>query len=224
MANKKEKIALFDFCDTLVSFQTANEYVRFYVNNYATLSVRWRHFIYLFLSVSGIISRLEKKNPIRNTRKRILLWQLKGCSKDKMEMAAQEYYEKRIKPNLIRETIVALLKCQKEGRKVIIVSGGYDIYIKYFAREYGIAFSDIISNQLLFNKSSFVGKFDLDCMREEKVKILRKRFVCRDNFDVEAYSDSESDLPMLQWADIAYVVTPYSFAKLYNFYEIRYVK
>ena len=223
MANEKDKIALFDFCDTLVSFQTANEYVRFYVNNYATLSVRLRHFMYLFLSASGIISRLEKKNPIRNIRKRILLWQLKGSPKDMMEMAAQEYYETRIKPCLIMETISELLKCQKEGYKVIIVSGGYDIYIKFFAQEYGIELIDIISNRLLFKNDSFLGKFDVDCMCDEKLRLLNKRFEKREDYNVVAYSDSESDLPMLLWADKSYVVT-YSFAKKYNFREIRYFK
>lgn len=224
MANKKEKIALFDFCDTLVSFQTANEYVRYYVKNYATLSIKWRHFIYLALSASGIISRMEKKHPSRNVRKRILLWQLKGSSKNQMNMVAKQYYNNRIKPCLIKETIAELLKYQKEGRKIMIVSGGYDIYIKYFAVEYGIELSNIISNRLLFKKDSFTGKFDLDCMGGEKVNLLNKSFEIREYVDVVAYSDAISDLPLLQWADRAYVVTPYSFAKLYNFNELRYVK
>lgn len=224
MENEKNKIALFDFCDTLVSFQTANEYVRYYVENYATLSIKWRHFIYLALSASGIISHIEKKHHSRNIRKRILLWQLKGCPYEKMNIVAEQYYNNRIKPCLIKETIAELLKCQKEGHKVIIVSGGYDIYIKYFAFEYGIELNDIISNRLLFKKNSFTGKFDLDCMGDEKVHLLNKRFEIRENLEVVAYSDAISDLPLLKWADRAYVVTPYSFAKLYNFNELRYVK
>ena len=69
MVDNKEKIALFDFCDTLVSFQTANEYVRFFVKNYANLSVKLRHFVYLTLSASGLISHMEKKHPEKNIRK-----------------------------------------------------------------------------------------------------------------------------------------------------------
>lgn len=219
MANKKDKIAIFDFCDTLVSFQTANEYVRFFVKNYANLSVKLRHFVYLTLSASGLISHMEKKHPEKNIRKRILLWQLKGSTRDKMEMIAKEYYERRIKPCLVSETITELLKCKKEGCKILIVSGGYDIYIKHFALEYGIETRNIIANQLLFDKNLFIGKYDLECMGEEKVRLLSKILKQRDDFNVVAYSDSESDLPMLLWADKGIVITK-SWAKKYQFKEI----
>ncbi len=219
MINKKENIALFDFCDTLVSFQTANEYVRFFVKNYANLSVKLRHFVYLTLSASGLISHMEKKHPEKNIRKRILLWQLKGSTRDKMEMIAKEYYERRIKPCLVSETITELLKCKKEGYKIMIVSGGYDIYIKHFALEYGIETRNIIANQLLFDKNLFIGKYDLECMGEEKVRLLSKILKQRDDFNVVAYSDSESDLPMLLWADRGIVITK-SWAKKYQLNEI----
>lgn len=219
MADNIEKIALFDFCDTLVSFQTANEYVRFFVKNYANLSVKLRHFVYLMLSASNLISHMEKRHPEKNIRKRVLLWQLKGCSRDIMEIAAKEYYERRIKPCLISETITELLKCQKEGCKVLIVSGGYDIYIKYFAQEYGVEIRNIIANQLFFDKNLFIGKYNLECMGEEKVRLLNKMFERRDDFNVVAYSDSESDLPMLLWADRGIVITK-SWAKKYQFKEI----
>ncbi len=219
MINKKENIALFDFCDTLVSFQTANEYVRFFVKNYANLSVKLRHFVYLTLSASGLISHMEKKHPEKNIRKRILLWQLKGSTRDKMEMIAKEYYERRIKPCLVSETITELLKCKKEGCKILIVSGGYDIYIKHFALEYGIETRNIIANQLLFDKNLFIGKYDLECMGEEKVRLLSKILKQRDDFNVVAYSDSESDLPMLLWADRGIVITK-SWAKKYQLNEI----
>ena len=219
MADRKEKIALFDFCDTLVSFQTANEYVRFFVKYYANLSIKLRHFIYLTLSASGLISHMEKRHPEKNIRKRILLWQLKGSTRDKMEMVAKEYYERRIKPCLISETITELLKSKKDGCKILIVSGGYDIYIKHFALEYGIEIRNIVANQLLFDKNLFIGKYDLECMGEEKVRLLNKIFEHRDDFNVVAYSDSESDLPILLWADIGIVITK-SWAKKYQFKEI----
>lgn len=219
MTNRNKKIALFDFCDTLVSFQTANEYVRFFVKNHANISVKLRHIIYLILSASSIILHMEKKHPEMNIRKRILLWQLTGSSMEKMEIAAKEYYELRIKPCLIKETIAELIKCQKEGCKILIVSGGYDIYIKHFALEYGIEIRNIIANQLLFNKNLFIGKYAHECMGEEKVRLLNKIFKHRDDFNVVAYSDSESDLPMLLWADKGIVITK-SWAKKYQFKEI----
>lgn len=222
MAEDKCKIALFDFCDTLVSFQTANEYVRYYVKKDGTILVKIRHIIYLLMLYVGMITKLEHLLQ-SNIRKRMLLWQLKGCSELKMNHIAFEFYQKMVKPCLIDETINELKKKQLEGWRVIIVSGGYDIYIKYFAQEYDIDEFDIIANHLLFDKGKFLGKYDIECMGEEKVRLLNKK-LDKKNCIIAAYSDAISDLPMLQWADEAYVVAPYTFAKQYNLREFRYVK
>ena len=221
MKVSKEKIALFDFCDTLVSFQTANEYVRFYMKNYASLGVKIKHILYLILSVSGIIDRLELKSKDQSVRKRLLLWQLKGCHKSKMESAAEKFYQKCIKPRVINETLSELKQKQADNWCIFIVSGGYDIYINFFALEYGIELTNVIANHLLFKNEIFIGKYDLNCMGEEKVKLLKNK-INRENSFVIAYSDSLSDLPMLNWADEAYVVSPYTFAKQYNFQEFRF--
>ena len=219
MQNKKEKIALFDFCDTLVSFQTANEYVRFYIKHHASFAVKLRHICYLLMSITGLVSRMENRAPDKNIRKRMLLWQLKGCPIKRMEQAAMEYYQQRIKPCLIIETIHELTRLQKEGWRILIVSGGYDLYINHFALEFGISENDVISNHLVFINGIFSGRYDVDCMGSKKVEILNDKFN-RKNYDVIAYSDSESDLPMLLWADTAIVISK-SWAKNYNFQEIR---
>ena len=218
----KDKVALFDFCDTLVSFQTANEYVRFYVKNYASLKVKIRHMLYLFLSISGILDKLELKSEDQSVRKRMLLWQLKGSSRTKMELVAKEFYQRCIKPRTINETLLELKRKQSDNWRIYIVSGGYDIYINLFAKDYGIELSNVVSNHLLFENGFFLGKYDLNCMGNEKVKLLNNK-INRENSLVIAYSDSISDLPMLNWADEAYVVAPYTFAKRYNFHELRFL-
>ena len=220
MKATKEKIALFDFCDTLVSFQTANEFVRFYVKNYASFGVKIKHILYIILSILKIIDRLELKSNDHSAKKRLLLWQLKGCHKSKMEFVAKEFYQKCIRPRIINETLMELKQKQADNWRIFIVSGGYDIYINFFAIEYGIELTNIIANHLLFKNEKFIGKYDLNCMGEEKVKLLKNK-INRENSFVIAYSDSLSDLPMLNWADEAYVVAPYTFAKQYNFQEFR---
>lgn len=200
MANKKEKIALFDFCDTLVGFQTANAYVRFYIKHYATFVVSIRYIFY------KVLHRLKLLKFVGD-EKQLLLSLLKGCNQDLMNQAAKEYYENMIKPKLVLSLISELEKYQKDKYRIVIVSGGYDIYISLFAKEFGIQPEDIISNKLLFNEKIFTGRFDVDCMGEEKVRKLNSRFD-KDKCEVVAYSDSESDMPMLKWADKAFMVIP----------------
>ena len=200
MQNEKEKIALFDFCDTLVDFQTANAYVRYCIKHHATLVVGFRYFFY------RVLRRLKLLKYIGD-EKIVLLSLLKGCTQDLMYQAAKEYYENMIKPRLVLPVISELEKYQKDKYRIVIVSGGYDIYISLFAKDFGIQQDDVISNKLLFHKKIFTGRFDVDCMGEEKVRKLNSRFD-KDKCEVVAYSDSESDMPMLKWADRAFLVKP----------------
>ena len=203
MANEKEKIALFDFCETIVSFQSADRYVKFVVENYATSVVRFRHRLYILQDKLHLVRRLNKYCHTHFVTKELLLKQLKGVKYEVMDLAAQEYYNKVIRPNLISVTITELKRLQKEGYRIVIVSAGYDIYIRYFAREFGINIDDVHANKLLFNDQKFLGKYEKDCIGDVKVEILNENFRKEDVYAV-AYTDSESDLPMLNWANEGY--------------------
>jgi len=205
MANKKEKIALFDFCETIVSFQSADRYARYVVDNFATPIVRFRHRLYVLQEKFHLASRFNKYFHTRFITKELLLKQLKGVKYEVMDLAAKEYYNMIIRPNLIPETIVELMRLQKDGYRIVIVSAGYDIYIKYFAKEFGINTEDVHANKLLFKDQEFCGGYDKDCIGEVKVEILNENFRKEDVY-VVAYTDSESDLPLLNWADEGYWV------------------
>ncbi len=205
MANEKEKIALFDFCETIVSFQSADRYARYVVNNFATLIVRFRHCLYVLQEKLHLARRFNKYFHTRFVTKELLLKQLNGVKYEVMDFAAQEYYNKIIRPNLISVTITELKRLKEEGYRIVIVSAGYDIYIKYFAKEFGINAGDVYANKLLFKNKKFCGRYDKDCIGKVKVEILNENFRKEDNY-VVAYTDSESDLPMLNWAEEGYWV------------------
>ena len=73
MQNEKEKIALFDFCDTLVDFQTANAYVRYCIKHHATLVVGFRYFFYRVLRRLKLLKYIdideERKKEIEKVMK-----------------------------------------------------------------------------------------------------------------------------------------------------------
>ena len=102
-------------------------------------------------------------------------------------------------------SIVDLLReKQEEGFKIYIVSGGYGIYLKYFSKEFCV--NTVISSDFKFLKGICLGVMSgVDCMGINKVKLLDRIFN-KDNLFSIAYSDSLSDLPLLQWADKAYVI------------------
>lgn len=137
----------------------------------------------------------------------MLLSQLRGLDKTLMEDLAESFYREVIRPNYIAQVINAVKKCKHENYKLYIVSGGYDIYIRHVAQEFG--FDDIICTTLQFDGQKFTGRYKGDdCMKTNKLRMLRKYFNRENLHDINsvAYSDSSSDIPMLRFTRRGIVV------------------
>ena len=202
-----EKIAFFDFCETLVDFQTADAFVHFVRNNHGNKRMNRLNQWVSFLNRTYIIVLIEKILPNRSINKRLVLRQLKGMPQDKIEKYANDYYNEMIKPHLIPQMILLLHNLQHDGYRVVLVSGGYYQYLKYFAADNNIAEDDILSTRIGVEGNVCTGRFDgRDCMGENKVIFLDKRFD-RTGIQSISFSDSVSDLPFLLWTDEQYVVS-----------------
>ena len=208
MLLSEEKIALFDFCDTMISFQSADAYVR-YVKAHVHNSARMLFLegIRGFLSKSRIMRILQKFSREGSINKKMLLTQLKGLSFLKMNELAEGFYREMIRPNYIPEVISEVKRHKQEGCRLFIVSGGYDVYLKYVADEFG--FEDYIATRLDFQEGKFTGRYKgEDCMNNTKIKLLKEYFG-RENLktcDSIAYSDSKSDIPLLKYCRRGVVV------------------
>lgn len=220
---KNNIVALFDFCETLVKFQSADRYVDYVRNNNSNFIIQIRHYVYMFLKVSRIIKILQYIYPKININKRLTLWQIKGLSYNIMTKMGKRYYEELIKPNLIPEVINRLINLQNNGARIVLVSGAYDIYLYYFAHEFNIKEEDIISNRFEFINNVFTGHMlGPDCLRDEKVRRLEQKFH-KEMYQFIAFSDSITDLPMLLWADEAYIIrnrNNNNWNNNYNFNEV----
>lgn len=199
-----QKIALFDFCETIANFQTADAFVKFVVTdlNYRSDRMYWLQKTLEKSKVSSLLFKLGF-----NCNKFLLLRQIKGLSKDIIIKEGQKYYDQIVSPNLIPEVITEIRRLQDEGYSLYIVSGGYDVYLHFFVEEY--KFDGIICSSLRFTDGIFTGKLSkADCMGREKVRQLQDFFNCDDLKEIESvsYSDSISDLPLLSFSRNAVVV------------------
>lgn len=198
----KEKVVLLDFCETVVKFQTADLFVKYAVDNKKTwLSNIWK-FSYRVLCYVGLISYIEKKKPSWSFNKRCILLFLKGFSEYDLDKIALLYYKNVLRPNFIPQTMEYLKLWQKQGFRIIILSGGYDIYLKYFAEEFNI--SDLICTKIKFDKGFCKGTFSsIDCLGTNKIFLLKEylylKDICIDKENSIAVSDSVTDLPMLNY-------------------------
>ena len=209
MQSIKRKIAFIDFCGTMIPFQSADAFVRYSIKNCGRSIVRARFLVVRTLIKLRIFKLLDyiTKDNISGNKFRYLMC-LKGLPKTHILLLAKEFYETQIKPAFIPEMLNELSKLNQDGYELWFVSGAYDVYLEFAATDLGIDRHNILCSRLLFRDNIFTGKLDgYDCMRENKVILLKKHFN-QDLIYSIAYTDSFSDLPLLQYADTGVVIVP----------------
>ena len=197
------KIALFDFCETLVNYQTADYFVEYVLKKYK------RNGFYSFIMAIKPANRYLAKNWM--IRKHIHLYQMKGLGQKEIDAAANEFFLKYIEPNQFNSMVELIEEYQKNGYKTYIVSGGYEPYIRYYAEKHNM--DGIVANEFSYKETSdkkFSGKLTReDCMGAEKVNRLNEMFAGVSIEDSIGFSDSLSDLPMLNWCNKKVLVSKY---------------
>ena len=202
VVKQENKVALFDFCETLVNFQTGNAYVDYVRQNKNSFIINLRYKIHMnFWKLKGrFIKGLSGKEDY--------LGVIKGLSKVELERLALNFYIEKVRPNFNLSVISELKKLKKDGYRIYIVSGGYDVYLKYFLEEFKL--DGIFSTKLNYDeKGIFTGKFyGIDCMGANKITLLKKFFEKEpfEAYETVAYSDNISDLPLLKFCKKGYLV------------------
>ena len=224
--SEMKKLAFFDFCDTFVSFQTADAFVDYVRRKNGTLYMKYLNIFLLTLKKIRIIAFFNKFFPKAIFEKKIKLLQLRGFTFKKLNSLASMYYKDMIKPKLIKQVIAEMQRLKKQDYEICLVSAAYSIYLKYFAEEYKI--KHIISTEIDFNNTNkrcrgiISGK---DCIHIEKVKRIDAYFAeHKVNYNVcISYTDSITDLPLLLLTGKGVVVShnyPQLWINKYKFKEI----
>lgn len=217
MSNKK--FVIFDFCGTLIKFQTADNYVNYCVERLNYKSVNARHVLLRIMDVLRVFKVCNRINKKKNWRKMVVLWQLRGVKYEELDRLAEDYLKEKLLPNVVLPLIDRLREHIAHGERVCILSGGYDIYISKFAQYFGI--EEVIASKIAFKNEICLGRLEgLDCMGENKLTYIRSIV---SNFYTICYTDSISDLPLLKAIDKPIVVSsikPQEWAKQYLYEQI----
>ena len=220
------KLAIFDFCDTLVGFQTADAFVDYVRKKNSSLFMQTLNIFLNVLTRLRVIALCNKFFPGSAISKRVKLLQLKGFNLEKLDKLAFLFYQDCIKPSFILPAIEEMKRLEGQGYDICIVSAGYSLYLKYFAEDHDI--KHVIATEIAFNQTgkvcsgTIVGK---DCYYKEKVNRIKAYFAGQNiNFkDSISFSDSISDLPMLLLTGQGVVVSKFKsqeWSKQYKFNEI----
>lgn len=135
--------------------------------------------------------------------------QYRGLRESWLREEAEGLFQWEIKPKIYPGSQYLLDRDRAEGFKLVLVTGGLSFAIEPAARYLGFDF--VLSNHMCFENGCATGELKHPILAEAgKVRAIEE--FCRDyNVNVEqskAYSDSFSDLPMLEAAGIPAAVNP----------------
>lgn len=195
-------LAIFDFCETLVNFQTADRFCRFTLERNS--KKRYLKIDY-FLNQLKIYSLLSKMG-VKNFQKRFLLLGLKNMSAAEIQNMSIAFLKEEIEPKLNQNVFGLFKQHIKQGDFVVINSGGYEPYIKSFSEKHLV--HKYYATKLGYANSRLSGKIlGADCLGIEKVIRMENDGVLKQHFnEVFVYSDSVTDMPIFNLASKKYAI------------------
>ena len=204
----KPNLVLFDFCETLVNFQTAFPFIDEVIQKCRPNRYKWYIFVASALTKLKVYTVANKFFPSLNLSKRVQLAFIRGISQAEISSIALEFYQTRIKPNYHQNVLQKMIDHQQQGDVVFISSGGYQPYLELFCQEYQIP--QLFCSTIDFNNQKATGLMQgPDCMFHHKVELL-EAYLKQHPIEYQEsyfYSDSSSDLPLLKWVHHGVVIS-----------------
>lgn len=188
-----KRIAFFDFDGTLTDKDS--------LGLFAIHSVGLLNYVRtLLFSLPAIIKWKVGLNTNSDAKEMLLSKLYKGKSKGWFESMAVSFVDV-VDNHLNKEGMKFLMKHIANKDEVCVVTASPEIWVTPWALRYGI--NNVIGTELEFdNKGNFTGRFlTPNCHGKEKPIRIVQRYPDLLSYKKFAYSDSESDAPMLDLAD-----------------------
>lgn len=193
MTIAKEKYAFFDFCGTCVNLQTGNAFLMEVIKDQKSSY----HFIIAKFLTSKLLSKLFSLILNNISVKKILLRLLKGVPYENFVVIAKDFAGS-LEEVKSRKILKKLSDLSKDEYNIVIVSGGFSMYIEFFFQKYTEVY--VISNEISFINNICDGKMTKpDCLGFQKISRIKNEIGL--DFDTEnslVYSDCPTDKPLFE--------------------------
>ena len=208
ITTSREKYAFFDFCGTCVNLQTGNAFLIKMIKEHKTSY----HHILAKVLTSKIVSKVFSKVFKNISVKGILLSFLKGVHYDNFVETAKDFAFSLEEVKSLK-IIKKLSDLRKDEYNIVIVSGGFSIYIEFFFQKYTDVI--VISNEISFLNNICDGKMTKpDCLGFQKISRIKNEIGL--DFDKEnsvVFSDCPTDKPLFELVKKHRWLTTLSFKK-----------
>ncbi|MBI3697801.1 MAG: HAD-IB family hydrolase [Acidobacteria bacterium] len=199
------RTAFYDLDGTLLSGNIVTRYA-FFARNHPSRVKAALKYTKLVLSVPLLIALDLYSRRLFNE---VFYREYRGLRKDWLEAQSERLFEEVIRPGIYPGAKALVDADRAQGYRLVLVTGGLDFYLRPVLRYFG--FDDLICNSLVWDNGTATGEIAPPLIAElEKVAAIQK--LCRDHgvdtAHSKAYSDSFSDLPMLESVGLPAAVHP----------------
>lgn len=124
----------------------------------------------------------------------------------------EKFADRVMRTNSYRRAIDQIELDRKDGRRLILATASYELYVRAIAQRLG--FDDVLATQLTVDPQGrvlpkIIGENCYDTAKLDRIKtLLKEQGLARDRLNIRAYSDHVSDAPMMEFADEAIATTP----------------
>jgi HAD superfamily hydrolase (TIGR01490 family) len=205
MVIKEEKYRIAAFFDLDLTITDSDSFHKFLQVFYLSELTKW---IYIpWLLFFGILRKLRFISL--QTFKEKALISLIGLNETSIRRIGKQFIEEHLSDIIRKKALKKIHRHRELGHFIFIITSCPDIYILSLA-EY-LKFDGYECSRLAYRNRKFIGRFEgKDCLGSEKVRRL-KAIVEYSTLDLShsyAYSDHESDLPILKLVGKPVAVTP----------------
>ena len=191
----KPRVAFYDFDGTLVSGNVVTRYGWIARRHPSRLAAGWRYakawaWVPVWLLLDSFSRRLFNV---------VFFRQYRGLREDWLRTQGRDLLEACIKREQFRFALERLNLDRKAGYHTVLVSGGLDFALEPVAGYFG--FDAVLANRLQFREGIASGEIVPPLLADHEKALAIKAYAREHGFDLrlaKAYSDSASDLPMLE--------------------------
>ena len=189
------RIAFYDFDGTLVSSNIVTRYASLIQRLPSRPLSLWKS----VRLISSVPTYLLLDRFSRRLFNQVFFRDYRGVRRDWLEHQSEGLFERVIRPRILPGAFELVQQDRQQGFRVVLVTGEIGSLLAPVVRYFG--FDGLVCNSLIFKNGVANGEVITPLIAEgEKVKAMRKE--CRNHraelADAKAYSDSFSDVPMLE--------------------------
>jgi fatty acyl-CoA reductase len=200
-----QRLAFYDFDGTLTSGNIVRRYAYFTLHQPSKARAALK-FSKLLLSIPTWLA-LESRS--RRRFNEVFFREYRGMREQVLRAQSQQLFDEEILPSIYPDTQALLEDDRRQGFLPVLVSGELDVALDEVIRYLG--FQSLISNRLVFKDGVATGEVEAPLIAEEEKVRAMERLCQHYGTEMErckAYSDSFSDLPMLDAVGIRAAVNP----------------